>query len=76
MRSTSTRRTRAGRILFDEFHRIERAAMASQDMDLAERADAIFAKLEEITARRDRLRAAGGGELVEFFAYFDQGVAA
>lgn len=67
--------TAAG-ILFDAFHRAERAAMETQDVDLAARAEAIFAKLDEITDRRDRLRRATGGELVEFFATFGAEVAA
>ncbi len=67
-------RTASG-ILLAAYHRLTREAEDRHDIELAAQAETVFTKIDEVTARRDWLRAATAPELGGWFAPLDESVA-
>jgi hypothetical protein len=63
-------------MLLRRYHRLMDEAYRHQDIDLVAQAEDVFAKLDELTARRDFLRAASAADVAGFFANIGKGVAA
>lgn len=63
-------------MLLRRYHGLMDEAYRHQEIDLVARAEAVYSKLEELTARRDFLRRASAAEVAAFFAGLSKAVAA